>query len=270
MLPLSPADEYLVAVTAATALGLLFAAAVLLPRRPTWYVREFLRTDWKYLGVAWLVADRLPSLAEANHVARTYTDAVYALDGGLVAGVQSVASPPLTWTLAGFYLVVFPVIVPLTYLVLKSYASERAARRYAVSYVLVVLLATPFFLLTPVSIPALYPPANVDPLVFVTPEVEAGMLATDSMLKAFPSLHTGLSVLAALYARKTTRGYARAAGAAAAVIVVSTVYLGMHWPVDAAAGGVLAGVAYVLGHRIPPESVLPFPGYHRIVARLRD
>ncbi|QDX41083.1 phosphatase PAP2 family protein [Salarchaeum sp. JOR-1] len=270
MLALSPVDEYMLAVTAATVLGLLASAAVFLPRSPAWYVREFLRTDWKYLGAAWLVAENLPSLAEANNVEQTFTDAVYAVEGGTVAAVQSVASPPLTWAFVAFYLVVFPVLVPLTYFALKSYASELDARRYAVSYVLVVLLATPFFVRTPVSIPALYPPAGVDPLVFVTPEVEAGMLATDSMLKAFPSLHTGLSVLAALYARKTIRLYALSAGVSAAVIVVSTFYLGMHWLVDAAAAIVLAGLAYALAHRIPPEAVLPFPGYRRLAGRLRD
>lgn len=270
MLPFPPAREYMLAVIAATALGLLLAAAVFLPRSPMWYVREFIRTDWKYLGVAWLVAEALPALAEANRVDGTFTHVVYGVEGSTVAAIQSVASPPLTWTLAAFYLVVFPVLVPFTYLALKAHASARDARRYAVSYVLVVLFALPFFLRTPVSIPALYPPANVDPLVFVTPDVEAGMLATDSMLKAFPSLHTGLSVLAALYARKTTRHYALAAAGSAAVIVVSTFYLGMHWFVDAAAAAVIAGGAYSLAYRIPPEAVLPFPGYRRLAARLRD
>ncbi|MEE6210262.1 phosphatase PAP2 family protein [Salarchaeum sp. III] len=270
MLSISPADEYMIAVTAATVLGLVLSALVFLPRSPTWYVREFARTDWKYIGVAWLVAQNLPSLAEANHVDQTFTHVVYGVEGSAVAAVQSVASPPLTWTFAVFYLVVFPVLVPFTYLVLKSHASELDARRYAVSYVLVVLLAVPFFLRTPVSIPALYPPANVDPLVFVTPEVEAGMLASDSMLKAFPSLHTGLSVLAALYARKTTRRYALAAAGSAAVIVLSTFYLGMHWLADAAAAALLASLAYALAHRIPPETVLPFPGYRRLAARIRD
>ncbi|GAA0656627.1 phosphatase PAP2 family protein [Salarchaeum japonicum] len=270
MLSLSPAREYMLVVTAATGLGLLASAVVFLPRSPSWYVREFFRSDWKYIGVAWLVAENLPSLAEANRVERTFTDAVYAVEGGTVAVLQSVASPPLTWTLAVVYLVAFPVLVPLTYFALKSYASDRDARRYAVSYVLVVLLAVPFFLRFPVSIPAFYPPAGVEPLVFVTPEVEAGMLATDSMLKAFPSLHTGLSVLAALYARKTTRRYALAAGGTTALIVVSTFYLGMHWLVDAAAATLIAGVAYALAHRLPPESVLPFPGYRRLVARVRD
>ena len=270
MLSLSPTDEYMLAVTAATVLGLLASAVVFLPRSPTWYVREFVRTDWKYIGVAWLVAENLPSLAEANHVDQTFTHVVYGVEGSVVAVFQSVASPPLTWTFVVFYLAVFPVLVPFTYVALKAHASELDARRYAVSYVLIVLLAVPFFLRTPVSIPSLYPPANVDPLVFVTPRVETGMLASDSMLKAFPSLHTGLSVLAALYARKTTRRYALAAGVSTAVIVVSTFYLGMHWLVDAAAAALLAGVAYALAHRFPPESVLPFPGYRRLAARRRD
>jgi len=63
-------------------------------------------------------------------------------------------------------------------------------------------------------------------------------------VKAFPSLHTGLSVLAALYARKVDSRYANTVTALTVGIVFSTLYLGIHWVIDAVFAMLLVWVAY--------------------------
>ena len=260
MLAVSLPTAYTLSVALGSLLAMGVAAIVFLPRLdPVGFVKEFLRTDWKYLGVAWIVTNLVNTIAHRFHADRTFTWLIYEFEGPVVAAFQSVTSEPLTLLFTAAYLVGFPTIVLFTYFKLKAH-DEREARRYALAYVVLVLLAVPFFVFVPVGIPALYPAVAVRPLIFdVSPIIRAGMLATDTMVKAFPSLHTGLSVLAALYARKAGPRYAATALALAGLIVLSTFYLGIHWITDAAFAVVLVGVAYWVSRRVDPERVLPVP-----------
>jgi membrane-associated phospholipid phosphatase len=262
---LSLPTQFSLFITIASLATMGLGAAVFLPHlRPGALVREFVRTDWKYLGVAWLVTAVVNQLAHRFHADQTFTWLIYDLEGSIIAAFQSVASTPLTMFFTAVYFVGFPCIVLFTYFKLKVH-NEGEARRYALAYLVLVVLAVPFFLLFPVRIPALYPPIAVQPLMFgLSPIIEAGMHATDTMVKAFPSLHTGLALLAALYARKTDKKYSVVASALAGLIVVSTIYLGIHWLTDAGFAGVLVCIAYWVSRRIAPERVFPVPGFDRL------
>jgi hypothetical protein len=264
-----PTTQYmfLVGLASLTAMGV--GAVLFLPRiRPVELLREFVSTDWKYIGVAWVVTFVANELAHRFRAERTFTGLVYAVEGPAVAAFQTVTAPALTAVFTAVYLVGLPFIALFTYFKLKAH-DEGEARRYALAYVCLVVLATPFFLLFPVSIPALYPGVGVEGLAFeLSPVIEAGMFATDTMVKAFPSLHTGLSVLAALYARKAGTRYAWVATALAGAIVLSTFYLGIHWIVDAVAAVLLVLVAYWISRRVDPERLdprrLPASGLRRL------
>jgi hypothetical protein len=260
MLAVSPTTAYTLSVALASFVAMALGAVVFLPRlNPVTFGREFLHTDWKYLGVAWLVTNGVNTIAHRFHADRTFTRLIYEFEGSIVTAFQSVTSAPLTAMFTVVYLVGFPTVVLFTYFKVKAH-DEREARRYALAYVTLVLLAVPFFVFVPVGIPALYPAVAVKPLIFeVSPIIRAGMLATDTMVKAFPSLHTGLSVLAALYARKAGPRYAATAFALTGLIVLSTFYLGIHWLTDAVFAVVLVGVAYWVSRRVAPERVLPVP-----------
>ena len=262
MLAVSQTTAYTLSVALASLVTMVVGALVFLPRlHPIAFLREFLRTDWKYLGVAWIITNIVNALAHRFHADRTFTWLIYELEGPIVVAFQAITSAPLTLFFTAAYLVGFPVIVLFTYFKLKAH-DEREARRYALAYVVLVLLALPFFLFFPVGIPALYPGVSVQPLIFdVSPVIRSGMLATDTMVKAFPSLHTGLAVLAALYARKATPRYAVTAFVLTGIIVLSTFYLGIHWLVDAVFAVVLVGVAYWVSRRIDPDRVLPVPDF---------
>jgi len=264
MVPLQPATQYVVGMTAAALVAFVVGARVFLPNvHPVAFLREFCRTDWRYIGLAWAVSFCVNELAHRYHADRRFTGAIYDFEGPAVATFQSVTSVVPEWAafaLTGFftvaYLVAFPFIVLFTYSKLKAH-DETQARRYAMAYVFLVLAAVPFFLLFPVGIPGLYL-LEVRPLMLeFDPVIRAGVMATDTLVKAFPSLHTGLSVLAALYARNATENYARVVGALAFVIVLSTLYLGIHWLTDALAAAVLATGVYWLSQRVDPERVNP-------------
>ena len=247
-LPLGTQFTLLVAVPSIAAL--LVGKRLFLPdQRFRTLFADFLRTDWKYLGVAWVVTELVNRLALHFHVARTFTGAIYAIEGATVAVFQAFVSTPLTVLATGVYLVGFPFIVLFTYFKLKAH-DEEEAYRYALAYITVVVCAVPFFLLFPVKVSSLYL-STVEPLMYeLSPAIQYGIFSTDTLVKAFPSLHTGLSVLAALYAWKADTRYAYTATMLAAAIVLSTLYLGIHWVTDAAFAILLVWVAYRLSQRV--------------------
>ncbi|WP_435153092.1 phosphatase PAP2 family protein [Haladaptatus sp. DFWS20] len=211
--------------------------------------RDFFKTDWKYLGVAWVVTNIVNTLALHFHAGRTFTEFVYAIEGATVATFQGIASTPLTLAFTAVYLVGFPFVVLFTYFKLKAH-DEEEAKRYALAYVFLVLLAVPFFILFPVKVSSLYL-TTVEPLMYeLDPAIKYGIFSTDTLVKAFPSLHTGLSVLAALYARKADAAYSYTIGVLAVAIVFSTLYLGVHWVTDAVFAVVLVACAYYLSQRV--------------------
>ncbi|WP_227354932.1 phosphatase PAP2 family protein [Haladaptatus salinisoli] len=247
-LPLGTQFTLLVAVP--SVLLLLVGKQVFLPEeRLRTLFGDFLKTDWKYLGVAWVVTNIVNTLALHFHVGRTFTGVVYAIEGATVATFQGIASTPLTVAFTAVYLVGFPFVVLFTYFKLKVH-DEEEAQRYALAYVFLVLLAVPFFLLFPVKVSSLYL-TTVEPLMYeLSPAIQYGIHSTDTLVKAFPSLHTGLSVLAALYARKADAAYAYTTAVLAVAIVFSTIYLGVHWLTDAAFAVVLVACAYYLSQKV--------------------
>ena len=250
--------QYMLFVSASSLVAIGISAVVFLSEvHPIASVRDFLRTDWKYIGVAWIVTTGVNELAFRFHADRTYTNLIYEIEGSTVAVFQAVTSPLLTVFFTGVYLVGFPTLVLFTYVRLKA-CNESAARRYALAYVVLVLLALPFFIWFPVGVPARYPDVDIQPLMYhLDPVIKAGVLATDTLLKAFPSLHAGLSVLAALYSRNADRRYMYAATMSAIVIVFSTFYLGIHWLLDAVFAVILAGIAYWSSQRVGPKKLHP-------------
>ncbi|MGB9985899.1 phosphatase PAP2 family protein [Salarchaeum japonicum] len=248
---LSPQTQYMAYVAIASLGAFALGAYVFLPdlqlKRE---VREFLQTDWKYLGVAWVLTFGVNELAK-YHVDTAFTDTIYAMEGATVGVFQTVTARPLTMLFVFVYLVGFPFVVLFTYFKLKAHDREQAYR-YAAAYACLVLLAAPFFVFVPVKVTG-YSLVSVRPLLYdLNSIVMAGTFATDTLMKSFPSLHTGLSTLAAIFAWKTgDRLYAWTVTGAAACIVVSTFYLGIHWLLDAAFAVVLVLIAHEISQRIP-------------------
>lgn len=243
-----PVVQFAVAVAGATVLGIAIATRIFLPQKGIrGIVTEFLREDWKFLGVAWLVTQGVNQLAKYN-TGSTYTEWIYRFEGNAVAVFQIWTHPVLTAFFTVVYFVAFPTLVLFTYFAVKN-TSPSEARRYVAGYLTLVMLATPFFVFFPVAVATAR--ADVMPLIYDSHSlIVVGTLSTDTLLKAFPSLHTGLAVLAASYASKVGTTYARIAAVVAGLIIISTLYGGIHWLADAAFGAILAVIAYWISQRV--------------------
>lgn len=215
-------------------------------------VQQFVKEDWKYFGVAWVATHFANKLALRYRADEMFTPVIYRIEGEVVSYFQQFAFGPLTWLLAFAYFVLFPVIVLATYFKVKE-ADPYEAERYAIAYALTTSLSIPIFIFFPVEVTG-YAVPGVEPLLYeLHPVISGGIRHFDSLVKAFPSLHTGLAVLAALYSWKTTRAYAYMATGSALLIIFSTFYLGIHWIVDAVAGFLLVVLVYTLSEHLPLE-----------------
>lgn len=254
-LEVPPVLQFAALLVAGTVAVFAIGARIFLPETGlTGIAHQFIEEDWKYLGLAWLVTQAVNQLSK-YHIDLQFTDLIYAIEGERVAMFQAWTHPGLTLFFTGIYFVGFPFIVLFTYFVVKDHDREDA-RRYVVSYLLTVLLAIPFFVFFPVGVSAAR--ADVSPLIYdVHPIITAGTLSTDTLLKAFPSLHTGLSAVAAIYAHRADRFYGWTVTILAVLVVLSTFYGGIHWISDAVVALGIAGVAYDLSRRIDdPKSLV--------------
>jgi membrane-associated phospholipid phosphatase len=172
------------------------------------------------------------------------TDEIFALEGEFVAVLQSYANPAATVYFSYTYiygyilLLVFPVIA---YLVMDDDRPVREAiLSYALNYVIGVICYVLFIAYGPRNLM----PDIVDQLLYLHwPESNLLTSEINSNVNVFPSLHTSLAVTVVLLAYRTREEYPAwlpISAVLALSVVISTMYLGIHWLTDVIAGVGLA------------------------------
>lgn len=175
------------------------------------------------------------------------TGAIFAIEGTFVAVLQSVIPAFLTPVFAAIYIVgyVFLLVFPLVaYVVLRDGGYLReTAYAYSVNYGLGLVC----YILVVAYGPRNLMPDLVEPLLYTAwPESQLLVSEVNTNTNVFPSLHSSLALTVALMAHRTRDTYPAwfpiATGLAIGV-VISTMYLGIHWATDVVAGAVLALIA---------------------------
>jgi membrane-associated phospholipid phosphatase len=170
------------------------------------------------------------------------TSLIYGLEGDTVSLFQAVVHPLLTYLSISTYVFVYPLFLVVAYLVLK-WEGEGRHVRYAITYTVVVLVSMPIFFFWPVSVTGYYL-ETVDPLLYEREGIIGSSVTTiDTLRKALPSLHAAHAAIASLYAPS---GLKLVSWTITALIVLSTLYLGIHWLTDLVVGVVLAYGCYVV------------------------
>lgn len=186
------------------------------------------------------------------------TALIHGLEGSTVAWIQSFAIPPLTALLGAVYVYgyAFLIVFPLVgyFLLRDSRHFERTASAYAVNYALGVVLYTLFVSYGPRNVM----PDLVSPLLFSQyPEARLLTVEINANTNVFPSLHTSLATTVAILSWQTRDRLPRWPPIAiplALAVLLSTMYLGIHWLTDLVAGvGVavlsVAAASVVVGRR---------------------
>lgn len=196
--------------------------------------------DARYI-VPPLVVSGIASTASEISPYPVQTAAIYAIEGDVVALFQPAIHPVATQLFVAVYLLVYPLLLLGTYIGLKREGRGRHVA-YAATYTVVIIASTPVFYFVPVGVTGYYLD-GVEPLLYESGAIGTGMTTVDTLEKALPSLHAGLASTASLYAPE---GYERLSWATTLLVLLSTLYLGIHWLVDLAAGVALAYACYRL------------------------
>jgi len=179
------------------------------------------------------------------------TAVIERIEGDFVAAIQSFQTELLTAYFSSVYVFgyVFLLVFPLlAYAALSDRTYfKRLIVAYSFNYFFGLLLYVVFIA---------YGPRNVgvaeNLLYFTNAEYQFLTSAVNSPTNVFPSLHTSLSATVAAFAyatRNTYRIWFGLATGLAASIIISTMYLGLHWATDVVFGLGLAGLCVYLSRR---------------------
>ena len=187
------------------------------------------------------------------------TGYIYALEGRFVAELQSLATPALTAYFSFVYVFGYVFLLTFPVVAYSMHDDSQPLHTTLVAYILNYGFGLICYVLFIAYGPRNFMPELVESLLYTTwPQAQLLTSQVNVNTNVFPSLHSSLSVTVALIAYRTRNAYPAWAVAAAVVggsIVVSTMYLGIHWLVDVIAGGGLAGLSVSLARRLDEETV---------------
>jgi membrane-associated phospholipid phosphatase len=176
---------------------------------------------------------------------------VHGFEGSIGASLQGFATPAVTWFFTFVYVVLFPVLMAAP--VLLAAAEERlpAYRAFVKGIAINYIVCFPFYLFFPVKEMWAGNPDHVRCLIDdVSPRIIEAYRSTSALDNCLPSFHVSLSVTTALLALRTgPRLFALATAAIATLVVLSTIYLGIHWLTDVAVGTLLGVLAAIVAAR---------------------
>lgn len=196
------------------------------------------------------------------------TGNIYAIEGELVAWIQSFATPPATafFSLVYIYGYIFLLSFPfLAYAIKDDLTDFRTLTlAYGLNYIIGLACYVVFVAYGPRNLM----PEVVDSLLYsYWPESQLLTSEVNVNTNVFPSLHASLSTTVAILAVRSRGTYPRWVPIAvplAGAVCVSTMYLGIHWGIDVLAGVGLAVVSVlgadrlrgVIGDRAPDSGVV--------------
>lgn len=241
-----------------TALCLIASVVIIGPERLA-RLRETYRTRLREVYpetgvlVAILVVNALVRDATQNIswlVGWTITPLIARIEGGFVIYLQSFANPFFTAYFSRVYVYGYVFLLVFPFIAYAALDDRPVLRQLIVAYTLNYGIGLVCYILF-----IAYGPRNmfgeeIQSLLYVAyPQYQFLTTEVNVNTNVFPSLHTSLSVTAALLAYQTRDVYplwAPIAAVLAGSVLISTMYLGIHWLLDVIAGIVLGvGAVYL-------------------------
>jgi membrane-associated phospholipid phosphatase len=180
------------------------------------------------------------------------------LEGRSIFENHDVSNVVAVYGFSTAYFFVFPLLVLLMGVALARRSDGRAFRVFATALAIEYACSLPFFLLFPVPERWTYPDANAILLSDLWNSHLIELFRPISALdNCFPSFHTSLSVLVVLCGFVYRVRFRFVAVPLAAMVLLSTYSLGIHWIGDIAAGAALGVISMAAAHRLTERTTRP-------------
>ncbi len=188
------------------------------------------------------------------------TETIRQLEGEFVLIFLGVSSPELTSYLTFIYiygytfLLVFPVVAYFALSDTKMF--RRLLTAYAFNYAIGLVLYVLVIAYGPrnVFVEQLLTGSGSSPMIYEhSVEYQYLTREVNRNTNVFPSLHTSLSATVGIFAYLTRSSYPKwfpVAGVISISVIISTMYLGLHWGIDVLAGLALATLCVALSYRL--------------------
>ncbi|PTD93566.1 inositol phosphorylceramide synthase [archaeon SCG-AAA382B04] len=187
----------------------------------------------------------------ADYLAINSTSIIYSIEGSMVKFAQSFVEPILTGYFFSFYVFVYMFIIIFSLIFYIYSDSLKEVKATTLAFLLNYLIALPFFLFSPVY-ETWHVINGVSPLIFsVSPIASDFIIGVNGINNCFPSLHTSLAITIATIASFSDKTKWKIfAWFSAISIILSTLYLGIHWISDIIAGIGLGIFSAYIGYKI--------------------
>jgi hypothetical protein len=178
-----------------------------------------------------------------------FANTIKAFEGDFVYSFSQHWFPGIVHFFVIIYIAIYPFTLwfcPLYFIFLEKKQSIKAL---AYGLLIIYLIALPFYLFLPIT--NVYNFYNVNSaLETVFPSVENFFYSTTTINNCLPSLHTAMTILVAYSVYLTgNKKFTYFAYFVMICVILSVIYLSIHWLTDVLTGGALALVTIFLLHR---------------------
>lgn len=174
-----------------------------------------------------------------------YATLFVSIEGRIVSNIYLIWNSIILTFFVIMYIVVYPFILWFSTMYLVLDERKKALHSLAIGLLTLYLISLPFYLFFPVS--NVYITNNLDSaLSLIFPQIDQLFYMTTTSNNCFPSLHVGMSILICWSIKQTNnKRYYFFTVFSLICVVISVLYLAIHWILDVI-GGILVATAAII------------------------
>jgi len=189
-----------------------------------------------------------------EHIGYDYVNVIKNLEGDTVFWFSQHWTPSLVYFFVIMYIAVYPFTLwfSITYFLITD--EKKSMKNLAYGLLLIYSITLPFYLFVPIT--NVYTFYNIESaLETVIPSVEQFFYSTTTQNNCLPSLHTAMTILVAWSIHITgNKKLSCFAYFTIISVILSVIYLSIHWITDVICGVLIAAVVIFILHRYIGEN----------------
>ena len=223
-----------------------------IPLKLEFFINRFY-DNWQYLAIIFIVVAfhlievKFIDPAVTNWVGFDYANTIQSFEDGVVHWFSQNWTPVLLYFFVIMYIVVYPFTLWLSPLYFVVGNKKNSLKSLAYGLLLLYIIALPFYLFLPITnVYTFYGSSSA--LEQVIPSIESFFYSTTTTNNCLPSLHTAMTILIAYCLSLTGNKKLKIFGYFVMIsVIISVIYLSIHWLTDVLAGAILSvGAIFIL------------------------